>query len=177
MSTLNLLQSDITVHDGSPVRLVYDHETDILEIFWVNQRNGHKHRAHESHCATTQSADQTCCEFKQPPPRMRRNELPVKCIGGALGCAMNPWRVRWDNRCRAAKHRPAPRVSFLTRDGVEVVPTIDWQVLEVPLTLVIGESRVELVSPTDPATIDDHHDIFASLAKRLLVVARTPTVH
>ena len=34
MSPLNLAQSDITAHDGTPVRLVYDHEADMLEIFF-----------------------------------------------------------------------------------------------------------------------------------------------
>ncbi len=34
MSTLNLSQSDITAHDGTPVRLVYDPEADMLEIFF-----------------------------------------------------------------------------------------------------------------------------------------------
>ena len=34
MSTLNLSQSDITAYDGTPVRLVYDHEADMLEIFF-----------------------------------------------------------------------------------------------------------------------------------------------
>lgn len=34
MSTFNLSQSNITAYDGTPVRLVYDHETDILDIFF-----------------------------------------------------------------------------------------------------------------------------------------------
>jgi hypothetical protein len=34
MSPLNLVQSDITAYDGTPVRLVYDHEADMLEIFF-----------------------------------------------------------------------------------------------------------------------------------------------
>ena len=34
MHALNLSQSDITAHDGTPARLVYDHEADILEIFF-----------------------------------------------------------------------------------------------------------------------------------------------
>jgi len=34
MSTLNCSQSDITAYDGTPVRLVYDHEADMLEIFF-----------------------------------------------------------------------------------------------------------------------------------------------
>ena len=34
MSPLNLSQSDITAHDGTPVRLVYDPEADMLEIFF-----------------------------------------------------------------------------------------------------------------------------------------------
>jgi len=34
ISTLNLSQSDIAAYDGTPVRLVYDHEADILEIFF-----------------------------------------------------------------------------------------------------------------------------------------------
>jgi hypothetical protein len=34
MSTLHLSQSDITAYDGTPVRLVYDHEADMLEIFF-----------------------------------------------------------------------------------------------------------------------------------------------
>jgi len=34
MSTLNLTQRDITAYDGTPVRLVYDHEADMLEIFF-----------------------------------------------------------------------------------------------------------------------------------------------
>ena len=34
MSTLNLSQRDITAYDGTPVRLVYDHAADILEIFF-----------------------------------------------------------------------------------------------------------------------------------------------
>ena len=34
MHTLNLSQSDITTYDGTPVRLVYDSEADILEIFF-----------------------------------------------------------------------------------------------------------------------------------------------
>jgi len=34
MSTLNLSQSDITAHDGTPVRLVYDPEANMLEIFF-----------------------------------------------------------------------------------------------------------------------------------------------
>ena len=34
MSTLNLSQRDITAYDGTPVRLVYDQEADILEIFF-----------------------------------------------------------------------------------------------------------------------------------------------
>ena len=34
MSTLNLSQSDITAHDGTPVRLVYDPEADMLAIFF-----------------------------------------------------------------------------------------------------------------------------------------------
>ena len=38
MSTLNLTQSDITAHDGTPVRLVYDHEADMLEsLFETNE--------------------------------------------------------------------------------------------------------------------------------------------
>ena len=35
MSALNRSQSDITAYDGTPVRLVYDHEADMLEI-WSN---------------------------------------------------------------------------------------------------------------------------------------------
>ena len=34
MSTLNLSQREMTAYDGTPVRLVYDHEADILEIFF-----------------------------------------------------------------------------------------------------------------------------------------------
>jgi hypothetical protein len=34
MSALNRSQSDITVYDGMPVRLVYDREADMLEIFF-----------------------------------------------------------------------------------------------------------------------------------------------
>ena len=34
MSALNLSQSDMTAYDGTPVRLVYDQEVDILEIFF-----------------------------------------------------------------------------------------------------------------------------------------------
>ena len=34
MSPLNLSQSDITAHDGTPVRLVYDPEADTLDIFF-----------------------------------------------------------------------------------------------------------------------------------------------
>jgi hypothetical protein len=34
MSTLNLSQSNLTAYDGTPVRLVYDQEADILEIFF-----------------------------------------------------------------------------------------------------------------------------------------------
>ena len=34
MSTLNLSQSDITAVDGTPIRLVYEHEEDMLEIFF-----------------------------------------------------------------------------------------------------------------------------------------------
>lgn len=34
MNTLNLQKTDITAYDGTPVRLVYDQETDILEIFF-----------------------------------------------------------------------------------------------------------------------------------------------
>jgi hypothetical protein len=34
MHTLNLSQSDITAYDDTPVRLVYDSEADMLEIFF-----------------------------------------------------------------------------------------------------------------------------------------------
>ena len=34
MSTFNLSRKDITAYDGTPVRLVYDQEADILEIFF-----------------------------------------------------------------------------------------------------------------------------------------------
>jgi hypothetical protein len=34
MSALKLSQRDMTAHDGTPVRLVYDQEADILEIFF-----------------------------------------------------------------------------------------------------------------------------------------------
>ncbi len=34
MSTLNLYKTQTTAHDGTPVRLVYDHEADILDIFF-----------------------------------------------------------------------------------------------------------------------------------------------
>ena len=34
MSALNRSQRDITAYDGTPVRLVYDQEADILEIFF-----------------------------------------------------------------------------------------------------------------------------------------------
>ena len=34
MSALYLSKVDITTHDGTPVRLVYDQEVDILEIFF-----------------------------------------------------------------------------------------------------------------------------------------------
>jgi uncharacterized protein DUF2283 len=34
MSALHLSQSDMTAYDGTPVRLVYDQEADILEIFF-----------------------------------------------------------------------------------------------------------------------------------------------
>lgn len=34
MSALNLSTTDMTAHDGTPVRLVYDQEADILEIFF-----------------------------------------------------------------------------------------------------------------------------------------------
>src|SRR5216683_6834469 len=38
MSALNLSQRDIAAYDGTPVRLVYDQEADILEIFFgVNE--------------------------------------------------------------------------------------------------------------------------------------------
>jgi hypothetical protein len=34
MSELNLAKTDMTAYDGTPVRLVYDQEADILEIFF-----------------------------------------------------------------------------------------------------------------------------------------------
>jgi hypothetical protein len=34
MSTLNLSTTDITAHDGTPIRLAYDQEADILEVFF-----------------------------------------------------------------------------------------------------------------------------------------------
>jgi len=34
MSVLNLSKIDITASDGTPVRLIYDQEADILEIFF-----------------------------------------------------------------------------------------------------------------------------------------------
>jgi hypothetical protein len=34
MSTLHLYQTEMIAHDGTPVRLVYDPEADILEIFF-----------------------------------------------------------------------------------------------------------------------------------------------
>lgn len=34
MSQLNLYKTEITANDGTPVRLVYDQEADILEIFF-----------------------------------------------------------------------------------------------------------------------------------------------
>ena len=34
MSALNLYKTDIAAYDGTPVRLVYDQEADILEIFF-----------------------------------------------------------------------------------------------------------------------------------------------
>ena len=34
MSALNLSQRDMTAYEGTPVRLVYDQEADILEIFF-----------------------------------------------------------------------------------------------------------------------------------------------
>jgi hypothetical protein len=34
MSELNLYKTEITANDGTPVRLVYDQEADILEIFF-----------------------------------------------------------------------------------------------------------------------------------------------
>jgi hypothetical protein len=34
MRTLNLSQSNITAYDGTPVRLVYDSEADMLDIFF-----------------------------------------------------------------------------------------------------------------------------------------------
>jgi hypothetical protein len=34
MNSTNLSMTDKTAHDGTPVRLVYDHEADILEIFF-----------------------------------------------------------------------------------------------------------------------------------------------
>jgi hypothetical protein len=34
MSALNLSQRDMTTYDGTPVRLIYDQEADILEIFF-----------------------------------------------------------------------------------------------------------------------------------------------
>ena len=37
--------------------------------------------------------------------------------------------------------------------------------MEVQLAVVMGESRVELVSPMDTAAIDDHHDLFAGCAE------------
>ena len=38
MSALNLSQRDITAYDGTPLRLVYDQEADILEIcFGTNE--------------------------------------------------------------------------------------------------------------------------------------------
>jgi len=38
MSVLNFSRRDITAYDGTPVRLVYDQEADILEIFFeVNE--------------------------------------------------------------------------------------------------------------------------------------------
>ena len=37
--------------------------------------------------------------------------------------------------------------------------------MEAQLIAVVGEGRVELVRPVDPAAIDDHHDLFAAFAE------------
>ena len=39
MSTLKLYQTEMIAHDGTPVRLVYDQEADILEIFFGENGN------------------------------------------------------------------------------------------------------------------------------------------
>jgi hypothetical protein len=39
--------------------------------------------------------------------------------------------------------------------------------MEAYLAVVVGECRVELVGPMDPAAIHDHHDLFASFTKDL----------
>src|SRR6266436_6293391 len=37
--------------------------------------------------------------------------------------------------------------------------------MEAKLAVVVVECRVELVSPMDPAAINDHHDVFAGFAE------------
>jgi len=36
--------------------------------------------------------------------------------------------------------------------------------METKLSVVVGEGRVELVRPMDPAAIDDHHALFLGFA-------------
>ena len=51
-------------------------------------------------------------------------------------------------------------------DRIEVVATMGRQEMPAQLAVVVVECRVELVRSMNPATINDHHDVFAGFAKR-----------
>lgn len=50
-------------------------------------------------------------------------------------------------------------------DGIEMVAAMSWQEMQPKLSMVVVECGVELVRPMDPATIDDHHDLFCRFAE------------
>ena len=59
--------------------------------------------------------------------------------------------------------------SFITRQkpsiGLRWCPQWAGKKWNRKFVVIVGEGRVELVRPMDPAAIDDHHDLFARLRK------------
>src|SRR4029453_13703057 len=107
--------------------------------------------------------------YEQPPQNTRRNEPPVKLIGGSLvmrheyvaGAPVELMQIRQtaSSADGVLHHPPEPF------NGIRVGPTMGREKMEAKLVVVVLKGRVELGGAMDPAAIDDHHDLFAGGAE------------
>ena len=93
----------------------------------------------------------------------------MECINGALlMCHEHLAGALGEQRQIAKTSSGADRIFHRPPEafhGVEGVPTVGWEHTQLKLSLVMLQCRVELVRPMDTTAVDDHHPLFAGVAK------------